>query len=205
MSSEVEQLTTAKNNFYRDGYRRLMKIILMMVGVAVALLLVLSYVVFTQPKAKYYASTTTGRVIPIQSLSSPVVTSNFIRQWASLAVRSSFNLDFVHYQDQLSKTSSYFIPSGWDAFKGALQSSGVLNTLIQKKLFASAFVNGTPRIIDRYVSHGQFTWKVQLPLLVTYTSASEKQTRQLYVALTIKRVPVLTFPKGIAITDFAAR
>jgi intracellular multiplication protein IcmL len=205
MSPELDNLTTGKNNFYRDGYRRLMRIILIASLVAVTLLLVLSYLIFTQPKAKYYASTTTGRVIPIESLSSPVVTSTFIRQWASLAVRSSFNLDFVHYQTQLSKSSFYFVPSGWSAFKTALQASGVLKTLVQKKLFASAFVNGTPRIIDRYISHGQFTWKVQLPLLVTYTSASAKTTRQLYVALTIKRVPELTFPKGIAITGFAAR
>ncbi len=60
-----------RNHFYRDNYRRLIKILLLCLFVIVMLVGVIFYLVMTIPSETYYASTEDGRVIPLKSYESP--------------------------------------------------------------------------------------------------------------------------------------
>ena len=155
-----------------------------------------------QSPARYYASTTTGEVVPIESLSSPVVTPEFIQQWATTVARSVYNINFLEYQKQLGLAKPYFTDDGWIAFQDAITASGLLNTIQAKKLYLSTVVNGPVVIVKRYISGGRYSWDVQLPLLILYTSSSTNVKRQIYVSMTIKRVPELEISRGIAVTTF---
>jgi intracellular multiplication protein IcmL len=144
-------------------------------------------------------------VTPLHSLSEPVLTSQYILEWASLAARKAFNLDFVHYEDQLAEAKPYFTPDGWDKFEAALKSSGLLESVTGKKLVMSAIVSGTPVVLNRAVIHGRFTWTMQLPVLVSFTSSSENRKEPLIITMNVQRVPSLEAPQGIQISDFQAR
>lgn len=126
MTIDAEQLALQKNNLYRDNYRRVMAFLLASVVITVSLLAVLSYQIITTPKPAYYATTTTGRVIPLQSLDMPVVTNTYLLQWAALATRAVYNLDFENYTKQLDNASSYFTPTGWESLTNAMKSSGAI-------------------------------------------------------------------------------
>lgn len=200
--NEFEQLDMRKNNFFRNQYRRLVKVLIILLIVCAGLLTTLFVVMATEPAEKYYASTTTGEVVPIESLSSPVVTPDFILQWSKTVARSLYSLSFSDYDNQLKEASGYFTPEAWQQFQNAMKSSGLLNVVREKKLILSAVVNGAPVIVDRYVKNGRFTWRVQLPLLVMYGSANDERKTQLYISLTITRVPELEIARGIAVTSF---
>ncbi len=204
MNVDIEQGAMQKNNYYRDNYRRVMFFLLILIAIALGLSGVLAYQILTTSQPKYFASTTTGRVIPLQSLSMPVVTNSYLLQWAELAARSCYNLDFLNYPKQLDQAVSYFTPDGWQSFTSAMKSAGVIDSLKENKLFMAAVVDGPPVILGQEVIRGRYAWRVQLPLLVTYTSANEQRKSHFIITMDIVRVPVIDAVKSIQINNFSA-
>ncbi len=200
--SEFEALSHQRNQFFRNQYRKLLKLLLILIIICATLSAVLSFLLWSAKPAKYYASTNTGNVVALSPLSSPVVTQDYVLQWAELVARSAYTLDFGTYESQLQKTSQYFTPEGWQAFNEALKTSSLLDTVINEKLAVSVVVNGPAVMINRYIRHGRFTWEIQMPLLMSYTSANMTKKKQIYVSMTVTRVPELEEARGIAVTNF---
>ena len=204
MSKEAQELRSRKNLLYRDHYRRTIKGIVSMSILSIILTLVFIGLMVSEQQPKYFATTTAGEVIPMHPLSEPVITNSYLLQWASLATRASFNMNWVSFQADLNKAKADFTPGGWDKFMGAMKSSGLLSTVQDKKLEMSAIVSGPPVILITSVIHGRFTWRVQLPVLVTFTSASQTKESHWMVTMNIQRISTLDAYKGIQISDFKA-
>ncbi len=204
MTVDIQELDYQNNTLYRDHYRVALGATILMALFSVCLSLVFILMMVTERNPKYYATTTTGLIIPLYSLSEPVVTKNYMLQWASLATRAAYNLDFTAYQTELDAASQYFTPDGFSKFKDALTKAGLLTAIQSKKLIMNAIVAGDPVILDEYVQSGRRNWIVQLPLLITFTSASETEHMHLVVTLRIQRVPTLDSVNGIQISDFSA-
>ena len=203
MSDEAQLLEYRKNNFFRDRYRSTMKLVVFLGIIAIGLSLLLGYTSLKEERPKFYATTTTGEVIPLFPLSQPVVTNSYLLQWASMSARSIYNLNFQYYENQLQKIRGNFTGDAWGQVKAALNKSGLLDAVIEKKLEMSAVVTGAPIILRQGVYHGRYVWRVQLPMMVTYGSASEQRRVKYVVTMDISRVPALTAPKGILITNFS--
>lgn len=197
-----QQIEFAKNEGYRDNYRTTIKWLAVMSVVCVGLTAVLAYLSMTMRDTRYYATTSTGVVTPLHSLNEPVVTDKYMLQWSALAVRSLFNLDFVHYQEQLDQAKTNFTAAGWKNVDDALKTSGFLASITDNKLEANAVISGPAVVLNTAVYHGRYTWRVQMPVLVTYTSASESKRTRFMVTMNVQRVPVLNAYKGIQISDF---
>ncbi|HYF98137.1 MAG TPA: type IVB secretion system apparatus protein IcmL/DotI [Coxiellaceae bacterium] len=202
MATERQLAGLRRNEFYRDSYRRILNLLLIFSFISVGLVAVLGVLELTEPQPKYYATLSNGRIVPMQALSEPTVTSNYIMQWASLAVRAAYNLDFVNYQTQLNSAAPYFTTDGWNAFMNALNGTGVISSLQTNKLIMSAVVSDAPIVLDKSIINGHYTWHVQVPLLVTYSSASQNRKQNLVVTLTIVRVSTLNTAQGIQINNF---
>lgn len=195
---------TTSNSLYCNHYRRTIRAIVILSAMAVVLLLIWVGLIVTTPQPKYYATTTAGQVVPMHPLSEPVVTNDYLLQWASLATRTAFNLDFVHDKAQLDKAKSDFTPQGWRQFMDAMNHSGLLETVESKKLEMNAVVSGSAVILSTAIIHGRFTWRVQLPILMTFTSASASSQAHWLVTMNIERTSTLEAYKGIQINDFVA-
>ena len=191
-----------KNNLYRDHYRMALGGTIFLGIICACLVALFIMMTLTTEQPKYYATTTTGEVIPLQSLSEPVITNSYLLQWASLATRAAYNLDFTNYQSELQAASPFFTPDGFQKLQAAFNSSGLLDTVVQKKLIMSAIVSGAPIIINSFVLYGRHNWVIQLPLLVSFESASEHRRVHVLVTMRVQRVPVLDSEKGIQISDF---
>ncbi len=204
MSKATQDLRSRKNLLYRDHYRRTIKGIVTMSVLSIVLMLILAGLIISQQQPRYYATTTTGRVVSMHALSEPVITNKYLLQWASLATRAAFNMDWVHYQTDITRAKADFTPGGWSKFMAAMKRSGLLNTVQDQKLEMSAIVSGAPVIVSTGVIHGRFTWRVQLPVLVTFTSASQTKRSHWLVTMNIQRISTLDAYKGIQISDFKA-
>lgn len=202
MNSEAQELQFAKNNLYRDHYKMALNAAIFMGIVCALLSVVLAMVSLYPTKAKYYATTTTGIIVPLHSLSEPVVTSPYLLQWASLAAKASYNLDFNNYDQQVLAAKPYFTADGFLKYQQALKSSGLLDTVKDQKVMMSAIVSGDPVIIRQFVESGRYNWVVQLPMLVTFQSASETKRMHTLVTMRIQRVPVLSADNGIQISNY---
>lgn len=205
MKSISQKLEQQKNYEYRDSFRWVLTGLVVMLILCGILTAAVSYKAIFPGQTKYYATMTTGQVIPLPPLTQPVVTNAYLLEWVSLATRTAFNLDFVNYQKQLDTASTYFTSNGWDAFNKALTSSGLLEAVQSKKLIMSAIVAGSPIIQFQGQVSGRYIWRVRLPILVTYGSASDQRQRRMMVTMIVSRVPALDTPQGILITDFEAK
>lgn len=199
-------LETIKNrsNFYVDQYRKVTIALLVMVALNAALVAFAYIQITNKPQPEYFATTSSGRIVKLQPLSQPIVTPSVILEWSTRAAVAAYTYNFVDYRKQLEDASHFFTPNGWRNFEEELKRSRNLQTVIASKLVATAVPTGAPVIEDRMVLFGRYTWKVSIPLLVKYDSASTSYNQPLVVKMIIQRVPELNNEKGIAISQFVA-
>lgn len=199
LDSQYVQDMTTRNVVFRKYYQRVLLAVNAMIVSAFVLAAILVVVSLPNRKPNYFANTTSGVVVPIHALSEPILSTDYILQWASLAVRQSYNLNFVSVEKQLNDIRSYFTPAGLTSFLNALDGSSLVRTIQANKLIVSAVVSGTPMVTARGLVYGRFMWRVELPVVVTFTSASETKHKKMIVNMLITRVPALDAPQGIQI------
>ncbi len=136
------------------------------------------------------------------ALNQSTMSNTSLLVWANEAGVSAFSYNFTNYKQALQKASVYFTPTAWNLFKTALDKSKNLDTVIQKKLIVSAVADGSPVIVHEGVTKDAYNWKVQLPLVVSYQSASEIAKQHLLATMVITRVPTSVRSRGIAIEQF---
>jgi intracellular multiplication protein IcmL len=155
-----------------------------------------------RPKPEYFATTSDGKVIRMHALSEPLVTPAELLQWSTVAATSVNTYNFVNWRKALQDASDYFTPTGWREFQKELKNSNNLETVTNKKLSVSAVATGAPVILDRGLIGNVYKWKIQLPLLITYESASTNISQPVVATMLVTRISTLDTPKGIAIDAF---
>lgn len=193
---------TMRNNFYRDGQRKVMIVLLLSILCNVVLAGILTYIITHPPAPKYFATSINGRITPLFELDQPNQSDPAVLQWANQAAIAAFSYNFVNYRTELQASSGFFTAEGWDQFLRALDESNNLVAVKAKKLIVSAVATRAPVILQKGVLNGRYAWRVQMPLLVTYQSASEFSQQNNVVTMLISRVPTLNSPRGIGISQF---
>lgn len=204
MSENALAQVLMRNDFYRDGQRKLMVALSLSVVVNVIMVFLLSYLLTHPPTPKYFATSINGRITPLFALNAPNTSDNAVVQWASEAASASYSYNFVNWRSELEAASSFFTAEGWSQFTTALLDSNNLEAVKAKKLVVSAVVTGAPVILQKGLLNGRYSWRIQMPLLVTYQSASELSQQSLNVTMLVTRVDTLNSPKGVGIAQFIA-
>jgi len=205
MSNDTQtglELVMLRNAFYRDAYRRLILLVIMLfvINCGLGAAIVMKYL--NPPTPQYFATTAEGRIINIHKLTDPVVTDSYVLQWASNAVRQSFSSDYIHWRKQLQDASSNFTPDGWRYFLSALKSSNNLNTLVDMKMVSGAKLTSAPQITQKMIINGRYVWKLKMPLLITYTDGKKSINMPWNVTVIVARMAVKDYPQRIAINNF---
>lgn len=193
-----------RNDFYRDNYRKVVGMLLFSVIIMAVLAGGLIYFIANPPQPRYFATTVDGRISPLVPLEQPNISQSALLQWANTAAITAYTYNFVNYRQALQEASSYFTPDGWSAFMEALQSSNNLTAVQAKKLVVSAVATGAPVILEQGILSGVYSWRIQMPMLVAYQSASQFSRQSIIVTMLITRVPTLNSPQGIGIAQFVA-
>jgi hypothetical protein len=203
-ANDHDEIASRENMKYRSGYSRLVTFLVGLVFIMLVLLSMFFLVTWMPNAPSYYATATDGQIYPMQSMSEPVVTDNYLRQWVSAVVGGIFTVSFNDWQNQLKSSQNDFTPIAWQDLQDTY-NNGFATNLVQNQFVASAVVTQSPRILDRTIINGRYTWSVIVPVLVNYTNASSQTTQKLTVSLTISRVPVLSDPEGIQISYIHAK
>ncbi|MDF1796609.1 MAG: type IVB secretion system apparatus protein IcmL/DotI [Coxiellaceae bacterium] len=197
------KLILFRNAFYRDGYKRLLFAILLLIAIDIMLAFGIFYSYTHPPEPQYFATTPDGRIITIHPLSDPVFSDQQVLQWVATAVRSIYRKDFVHWKEQLQQIQGDFTVQGWQNYIAALRQSDNLNTITKLKMVSSAKITGAPVITEKEVLSGTYAWKIIVPVDVKYQNSSAKMIDQvLQITMVVLRVPVQDNPDRIAINNF---
>lgn len=202
MAEDALTVVALRNQFYKDGQRKTILALLIAIAVNLVLTALLIYIITHRPPPTYFATSVNGRITPLFPLDQPNQSDSAVLQWANQAAIASFTYNFVNYRDELQASSGFFTAEGWDQFLNALQQSNNLDAVKAKKLIVSAVATRAPVILQKGILNGSYSWRVQMPILVTYQSASEFTQQNNVVSMLITRVSTLNSPRGIGIAQF---
>lgn len=208
-----QELSRFMSNFYRDRFRFCIRWLFILILVNFVLAGVVFYLFTVLPKApsKFYASNMyNGVITKMHPLSAPVVEPKKLLSWSGQIVTNSFTFNFANYRDNFNEIKSSYTNSGWQSYRTMLDTSGILNTVVNNNLFATATIIGNPKLLDDGVRDGHYAWTVRVPLLLTFKTnvAGGQQTqafpqKKITVDAIIDRIPNLDNPEEIAISNIS--
>lgn len=194
-----------RNEFYRDGYRTLLRVAFIEGIVILGLLGVIFAIIGAyQPENRYFATTEDGRLVPMEPLSQPNLSNPALLSWAAQSVAETMTFGFHDYRRRLQESSRFFTRRGWGSFVQALQESGMIEAVEQRRQVITAAPRAAPTILSEGILNGNYTWQVELPMMVTYQLGQEQRNMSMTVRLLIVRVPKLESPNGVGIEQWIA-
>ena len=194
-----------RNEFYRDGYRSLLKMALIQSVVILGLVGAMYYVIkIHQPQHYYFATTEDGRLIPMVPLSQPNLSGPALMSWVAQATTEVMTFGFSDYRRRLQESSRNFTKRGWESFTQALQRSRIIEQVDVKQQIITAAPRGAPVLESQGMVAGRYQWIVQIPLVLTYTSGANISNTRLLVTVVVVRVPRLESPNGVGIEQWIA-
>src|ERR1700738_2595763 len=101
LDEDAIEVVRLRNNFYRDGYRRVLSALLIMVLINIILVSILGYLVTHPAKPQYFATTRDGKILRLFPLSEPAITTSELLQWAATAATAANTYNFVNYRKEL--------------------------------------------------------------------------------------------------------
>lgn len=201
MADDALTVIALRNDFYRDSYRKVMIILLVSVLLNLSLGAILYYIVSHPPMPLYFATSINGRITPIVAIDQPNQADSSVLQWANQAAIASYTYDFVSYRKELQVASEFYTAEGWQMFMDALVASNNLDAVKAKKLIVSAVATQAPVVLRKGILNGRYSWRIQMPILVTYQSASQFTQENYMMTMLIQRVSTLNNPRGIGISQ----
>lgn len=194
-----------RNEFYRDGYRSLLRLSLVLGIIIIGLIGAMYFVIQVhQPENRYFATTEDGRLVPMVALNEPNLSQPALMSWVAQAATEVMTFGFNDYRRRLQESSRNFTRRGWESFTGALQRSRIVEMVEANQQVVTAAPQGAPIVVSEGLVAGRYQWEIQLPLVLTYQSGARKRTDKLLVTIIIVRVPRLESPNGVGIEQWIA-
>ena len=156
------------------------------------------------PQAHFFYTDGKGTPYEIAPLDAPVMSEADLKTWTVQAVVAAYTLNFKEYRDQLTRAASRFTIAGWNSFGTAFINTGNLDEIKRARLVSSAQPERAATIRDRAVINGRLTYKIELPLIVTYENENQANTQHLLVTVLVIRDIETDHPDGIAIDQINA-
>lgn len=160
------------------------------------------YLVPIQPN--YYATSVNGITQKLTALDEPNTSDSVITQWAELVAVAAYSYDFVNYNEQLNNLENYFTDEAWSNFTQIMRASNTVDQVVSKKLIVNAVAIEPPVILAKGELYGVFSWRIQIPILVTYQAARGFYSQKILVNLLVSRISTLQSVNGIGIAQFSS-
>ena len=217
---KAAEVVLLRCEFYKDRYKHALIyfIVMLLLNIGMGALVAYTYI---KPRGRYYIPATNDfRLLNIHPLSDPVVNDEWVQQWATNAVLSAYNIDYIHWQQEMQVASANFTDDGWNTFldkfkeysekqntnsRNKFKSSNNLSSILKMHMIADTSITGAAQIQAKgLLPSGYYAWKIQVPVLVTYIGNSTTIRMPESVTLLVVRQPVNKYPDRIAINNFIA-
>lgn len=202
------ELVTVRNEFYQDGYRKNLAIILFLtVALIISALLNVYQVVRAQSvEREYFSVSATGQLTPLVPLNAKFLSNEQLLAWATKAAVTSFTFDAGNYRERFNEISEYYTPYGFDQYKAAMQASGQIDQVVAESLIVTAVPLAVPVIVaDGQLKTGEAVWRVRLPIQISYRTAGKSSSVSRLITMVIMRRSLSESPFGVGVTQFISR
>lgn len=201
MAEEELQIIRLRNDFYRDGFRKVIFALCVM-GVAIGLLIATSlYLYLEKPAPIKFATDAEWRVLPPVPLDRPYLQTPDLLQWVSNVLPGLFTYNFLNYTVRYKNNAEYFTANGWKKIQDILNTFVAYNVVQNSKLFVNGSAGGAPFILNQGLLSGKYGWWVQMPINVSYSSLEGGTTLSLVLQALVIRMSTLDNLYGVAIDN----
>ncbi len=197
---DAVQTVLNRNNFYRDGYRLLLRVsliqtitLLVLVGGLVTM------VISTKIEHIFFATTADGRIINIVPLNEPYITDGSLVAWLADTSKRILSLSYHDYRQRLQDVAFNFTPKGWESFSRALKEARILELIEERKMVTELSIEAAPEIIKKAEIGGVYYWTMQMPVTLSFKGEIAPQNISGTLLVTVSRVSTLQHPKGVGI------
>ena len=195
-----------RNSFYQDRAHRVITAVVLSGVANVIMALAIIVFIFNPPPAEYIVANPDGSLIKAVALDKPQRSSSMMQAFAANAVTSINTLDWANYGTQLQNDASkYFTNQGWNDYYTKLLSSNTITYLTTNKMIMSAVPQQVPQIVGSGVLNGRYTWKIQVPILVTYKSGGQSTSTSKNITMVIQQVDYTESPQGVGIVQYLSQ
>lgn len=199
-------LVVESRDWYRDKFRRVTLICLILVLMLAGSLAVNVVQGVMRPTPRYFAVTDNLRIEKMRPLNKPVISQSGLLSWTTRKVTETFSLDFVHWREKLMDVKPAYTEKAFRQLIGSLKDSGNLKMLKRKKLVMSSTVQRSPVVKAKGVVSGRMTWKIEFPIKIAYESSQRViSSQKLMCNVMVRRVPTIEYPRGIKIQQIVLK
>lgn len=152
------------------------------------------------PPTKYFA-TERGEVVPLAPQDKPAFSQQDVADFGAKTLRDSFNLDFVHYKNQMTEAGDRYSQEGYKGYYTAITSSNLLTSVKDQRMNLSVDVG--PGVIRSKGLLGEvFTWEFQYPVTLKLDGQQTGSPAQRFIfTVRIQRTSVDEKPRGLEVTQ----
>ena len=185
---------------YRDGYRALRSLVFIQSIFILIFLMAIMYF-FNTYKAKrvHFATTNSGKLIPLVALDRPNLTGPSLMSWVSIVSSEVLTFGFSDYRPRLNEASRHFTRIGWESFADALEKAEYMKMVESEQMVVTAIPREAPVVISEGPINGRYQWEISLAMNVTFHAGSKEDSQVKRIRITVVRVPYLESPNGIGI------
>lgn len=195
----------ARNALSRQRYEFVMKITSGFVILAILLSVFIVYLATRPVEYRYFTTDSRGGIREISALNRPIQTDEEVLNWATSAVTKAYSMSFANYGQQLNDLKIRFTDAGWRGYEQALERSGFLDSLLKNQYVTSAVPKQAPVVVAKGTVNGVYGWRLQIPVIVTFTSASNSSSQDINVEVTVVRRDESENPSGLGIAQILSQ
>lgn len=201
MAGEELTIIRLRDDFYRDGFRKIV-LALCIIGLSIVLLIATSFFLyFEKPAPIEFATDNEWRILPQIPLNQPYLQPADLLQWVSNVLPNLFTYNFLNYTTRYENNAQYFTPNGWKKIQDVLNTFVAYDTIQNSKSFVQGNAGGAPFILNQGLLSGRYAWWVQMPVDVSYSNLSGGNALSLVLQALIVRMPTLNNLFGVAIDN----
>jgi intracellular multiplication protein IcmL len=201
MAEENGGIVKLHDDFYRDGFE---KVVLAISGIVLSLLVLVGisiYLHVVKPGAVIFPTQDEWRILPPVPVDQAYLTDAEVLQWVGTTMPKLFNFEFNKYNTQLASYRHYFTDDGWKVFLNQLNIYVNYNTVQDSKLFVSAAPGLAPYVVQQGMLTGRHAWLVQMPIDINYSNQKKSWTDSITLQVLIVRTPTIDSLTGVAIDN----
>ncbi|MHB8565146.1 MAG: DotI/IcmL/TraM family protein [Acidiferrobacteraceae bacterium] len=192
---------------YRQGYYRALAVA---AGAVLVMLIAigLAWAGWSRPRGVvYFAIGPSGRVVRMRPISDPITNESTVNNWAVNATVDTYTMSFgrLHLNRDLARAQRHFLPAAWQRWISVFGPT-ILSSVQSQHLLVSAVPQAAPTVlaegeITGGPLRGRYSWKLSIPLAITYMSAQGQVHQNVNVDIVVVRANPITFSSGLAIAD----
>lgn len=195
----------ARNALSRQRYEFVMKVTSGLAVLSVLLAIFIVYLATRPVEYRYFTTDSRGGIREIIALNRPIQSDEEVLNWATLSVTKAYSMSFANYGQQLNDLKINFTDAGWRGYEQALQRAGFLEALLKNQYVTSAVPKKAPVVIAKGIVNDVFGWRLQVPLIVSFTSANTSSSQEINVEVTVVRRPEVENPSGLGIAQILSQ